>query len=657
MIELTENEVAFGKRLAHVDKEVRDLAIEKFGIILSREEEFTHMEMVRHWKALFYCFWLSDMPLVQQELSWDLANMVLKCQGANRVQFVRAFWETISREWFDIDKHRIDKYLLLIRRMVFFTFRSMHQSDWNEQLVREYIDVYYQFPINPTDPKVPNSTRSHIADVYVDELVRLSTEILKSSDEDEAEAEVAKIPVTTLLEPFMRFIGTTTIKHLPPQIQESVFENMVIRIADAEERANNGDNASDSESEGIVRDNQIEHETLDKVQFLIDSMSAIKERIFAVASEESMRAMGRRRLYALYQILCDTFPNEDTDVPLQTRITVNEPIGAQERKIANKHKRKREAKKVERKQKKKDLATSILKTEAMDFDINALENLATVDEERKFQDDIVKIREMDKRAGLDALEEACKSKKSKKNARAEKKKQTQQIISEAAVSSAAVDDQQEAPELIAIEPVDKRSPKKAKAAAKRAGADSVNVTDNDGWEIQDRSTKVAPEAPSSGVKRRRNSDQTMLAEALKNIVVHDRVAAVPALAPVAASAKPTKGKAGAASNTPVAKDEPVANGKAIRSDKKKLTWALERNTVKRFLKKVPMLPSTDSTPITPENVKPALRKQSAYSDEPDASASPLKPVQQKQPKKEIQIVINGQTSTPQRGNKRQKRRA
>ncbi|KAJ1896323.1 hypothetical protein LPJ66_004061 [Kickxella alabastrina] len=657
MIELTENEVAFGKRLAHVDKEVRDLAIEKFGIILSREEEFTHMEMVRHWKALFYCFWLSDMPLVQQELSWDLANMVLKCQGANRVQFVRAFWETISREWFDIDKHRIDKYLLLIRRMVFFTFRSMHQSDWNEQLVREYIDVYYQFPINPTDPKVPNSTRSHIADVYVDELVRLSTEILKSSDEDEAEAEVAKIPVTTLLEPFMRFIGTTTIKHLPPQIQESVFENMVIRIADAEERANNGDNASDSESEGIVRDNQIEHETLDKVQFLIDSMSAIKERIFAVASEESMRAMGRRRLYALYQILCDTFPNEDTDVPLQTRITVNEPIGAQERKIANKHKRKREAKKVERKQKKKDLATSILKTEAMDFDINALENLATVDEERKFQDDIVKIREMDKRAGLDALEEACKSKKSKKNARAEKKKQTQQIISEAAVSSAAVDDQQEAPELIAIEPADKCSPKKTKAAAKRASADSVNVADNNGWEIQDRSTKAAPEAPSSGVKRRRNSDQTMLAEALKNIVVQDRVAAVSAPAPVAVPAKPTKGKAGAASNTLVAKDEPFANGKATHSDKKKLTWALERNTVKRFLKKVPMLPSTDSTPITPENVKPALRKQSAYSDEPDTSASPLKPVQQKQPKKEIQIVINGQTSMPQRGNKRQKRRA
>ncbi|KAJ2039723.1 hypothetical protein GGI08_008157, partial [Coemansia sp. S2] len=92
------------------------------------------MEMLRHWKALFYCFWLSDKPLVQQELSWELANLILVCKGGNNVSFVRAFWETMCREWFDIDKHRIDKYLLLVRRVVFFTFSSMQQSGWDEQL-------------------------------------------------------------------------------------------------------------------------------------------------------------------------------------------------------------------------------------------------------------------------------------------------------------------------------------------------------------------------------------------------------------------------------------------------------------------------------------------------------------------------------------------
>ncbi|KAJ1997422.1 hypothetical protein H4R26_005836, partial [Coemansia thaxteri] len=236
MIELTAHELAFGKKLAHVDKEIRDQAVGALSVTLAREGELTYMEMLRHWKALFYCFWLSDKPLVQQELSWELANLTLVCKGGNSVSFVRAFWETVCREWFDIDKHRIDKYLLLVRRMVFFTFRSMQQGGWDHQLVEKYLNVYLDYAAHPTDARVPNSSRTHLADVYVDELVRLVAALLK--DEEEPQAEIAKIPVATLLEPFMRFIGTTSIKHLPPKVQESVFENTVIRIAEAEELAN-----------------------------------------------------------------------------------------------------------------------------------------------------------------------------------------------------------------------------------------------------------------------------------------------------------------------------------------------------------------------------------------------------------------------------------
>ncbi|KAJ2079591.1 hypothetical protein GGI16_007744, partial [Coemansia sp. S142-1] len=331
MIELTATEVAFGKKLAHVDKEIRDQAVAAISVTLARKDEFTYMEMLRHWKALFYCFWLSDKPLVQQELSWELANLILVCKGGNNVSFVRAFWETMCREWFDIDKHRIDKYLLLVRRVVFFTFSSMQQSGWDEQLVAQYLQVYQDFAAHPKDPKVPNSSRTHLADVYVDELVRLVAALLK--DEEEPLIETAKIPVATLLEPFMRFISSTTIRHLPPKIQESVFENTVIRIAEAEELANAADSDVEmggSSDEGVVRDNQIEHETLDKVQFLMDGIPDIKARLLAVASEEGALPLGRKRLYALYQTLCETFPDEESDVVFPGEIIVKEPIGAQE---------------------------------------------------------------------------------------------------------------------------------------------------------------------------------------------------------------------------------------------------------------------------------------------------------------------------------------
>ncbi|KAJ2888299.1 hypothetical protein FB639_000740 [Coemansia asiatica] len=673
MIELSDKELAFGKRLAHV--EVRDVAVAKLGEILSTEDEFTYMEMLRQWKALFYCFWLSDMPLVQQELSWDLANMILKCKGSNRTSFVRAFWETVCREWYDIDKHRVDKYLLLMRRIVFFTTRSMYQSNWDDQLVSEYMGIYSQFPVSPNDSKIPHTARLHVADVFVDELVRLSAEILKESEEPEV--DLAKIPVAKLLEPFMRFVGSSSIRHLPPKIAEAVFENIVMRIAEAEDRAAGAqeeeageegeeqeeeeDDYEPSSNDAVILDNQIENASLRNVQFLIDSIPSVKERLFAVASEESMLSMGRKRLYALYQMLCETFPDDENDVPLPGQIAVREPMGAEGRKIAKKYKRKAELKKAGRKQKKKDLSKNILSTEAATIDINALEKKATADEESKFLQDIAKIREMEKRAGFGTTGDSGDNPKSKKDLRAEKKekqKQKQQKHNQAtkgASNASSVQESNDVPQLIPIsEPAAKPSSKASpKTSTKQLGAASV-----DSWVVQDKTLSATASSPGSRTKRRRNSDQSMLAEALKNIVVKEKTAVSAASTPSKKSPMANgKHAPDVSSKTPESKPG-SENGAKSASDKKRLTWALERNSVKRFLKKVPMLPSTEEVSTAPEHqLKPVLRKQSSYGDVQATGEPPLKPISLKQTKGASRVGVNGQTSnTLVRGNKKQKNR-
>ncbi|KAJ2343695.1 hypothetical protein GGF43_005639, partial [Coemansia sp. RSA 2618] len=389
MIELTDKELALGKRLAHVDKSVRDQATASIRKVLSQSEDITYEEMLRHWKALFYCFWLADKPLVQQELAWDLANLILVCTDSNSVAFVRAFWETMCREWFDVDKHRVDKYLLLARRMVFFAFKSMQQSGWDEQLVGDYLAVYREIPIDSSDPKVPNSIRTHMGDVYVDELVRLASDII--NDSDDAQAETGAIPVALLLEPFMRFIGTTSIRHLPALIQESVFESIVVRIAEAEERNMAQNSSGDSATSSDAHDNQIADESLEKVQFLLDSIPELKKQLLAVSGEAELRASGRKRLHLIYQAFCDTFPDEETDIALSKRITISEPIGAQERKVADKHKRKKANKKRELKERRKqntDLGRNIISPSAVDFDVNALASEATAEDRRNYEADI-----------------------------------------------------------------------------------------------------------------------------------------------------------------------------------------------------------------------------------------------------------------------------
>ncbi|KAJ2324263.1 hypothetical protein GGI00_005381, partial [Coemansia sp. RSA 2681] len=506
------------------------------------------MEMLRHWKALFYCFWLSDKPLVQQELSWELANLVIVCKGSNSVGFVRAFWETMCREWFDIDKHRIDKYLLLVRRMVFFTFRAMQQSGWDEQLVAQYLQVYQDFAAHPTDPKVPNSSRTHLADVYVDELVRMAAALLK--DEEEPLAEMARIPVATLLEPFMRFVSTTTIRHLPPKIQESVFENTVIRIAEAEELANAADSdveMGDAGDEGVARDNQIEHETLDRVQFLMDSIPDIKARLLAVASEEGALPLGRKRLYALYQTLCETFPDEESDVVFPGEIIVKEPVGAEERKVANKHKRKKEGKRrelKERTQAKRDEKKSLIAASAVQLDVNALEHEATADEERSYQEDLVKIREMDRRAGVDSMGEEAGSKlASKKAKRAEKKAQKS-----ASSNGLSLDAQADIPELVPIAgPVSMAA---SLPAVPKAAANSSNGSadhEDSAWVVRSKGEGLTGAA---AIQKRRREDEPLLSEEYSELfVVKDKPRAT------REGGKPVNGasKAEAAQSTPPSK--------------------------------------------------------------------------------------------------------
>ncbi|KAJ1809915.1 hypothetical protein LPJ77_001312 [Coemansia sp. RSA 2523] len=576
--------------------------------------------MLRHWKALFYCFWLADKPLVQQELAWDLANLILACTDSNGVAFVRAFWETMCREWFDVDKHRVDKYLLLARRMVFFTFKAMQQSGWEDKLVGDYLAVYRDIPIEACDPKIPNSIRTHVGDVYVDELVRLASDII--SESEDSQAETAAIPVAVLLEPFMRFIGSTSIRHLPAIIQESVFENIVVRIAEAEERnMAQGDGESLATVGSDVKDNEIADELLEKVQFLLDSIPEIKKLLLAVGGEEGTRASGRKRLHLIYQALCDTFPDEENDIVLSKRITISEPIGAQERKKADKHKRKKANKKRENKEKRKqktELDHDIVSASAADFEVNALASEATAEDRRNYDADIVKIRDMEKRANtLIGVDDSTKP--ASKKAKRKEKQQTNKSSK-----------QEDVPQLVPIattEPARESTP--TSVSASTAG-------DTSAWVVRDK---------RNGVKRPDNTKQihdiaslSLLAETEKTIVVRNKPAMV--ATPVPARSKSNQ------RTTPENKNS--ANGSSDSGKKKRLGWALERNSVKRFLKKVPMLPSPEPISAAKQTVqlRSALRKDSAYGNGPLDSQPPLIPAQVTPTQKKRRVSVNGHPSTP-----------
>ncbi|KAL3427974.1 Ribosomal RNA-processing protein 1-like protein [Phlyctema vagabunda] len=163
-------QTSFVKQLAANDRPTRDKALQSLRTYLSGRRDLPALELLKLWKGLFYCMWMSDRPRTQQQLANDLAALVSVLPSATVIPFLRAFWLTMQREWTNIDVLRMEKFLLLTRRYLGASFEVLKQGKWEGALVKEHLDLLQEIPCNVDDMKVPNGMRFHVIDIYIDEL-------------------------------------------------------------------------------------------------------------------------------------------------------------------------------------------------------------------------------------------------------------------------------------------------------------------------------------------------------------------------------------------------------------------------------------------------------------------------------------------------------
>lgn len=204
----------FVKKLVANDRRTRDAAVDSLRNFLSASRQFENIELLKLWKGLYYCFWHSDRTPVQQTLAKDLAELCLKVKENNFLPFLRAFWTTICREWKSIDVLRLDKFYTLLRRFVGAAFQRLHSTDWSEALTEAYIDLLEEIPLSATDQKILNGIRYHLADIYLEELVKVVPE---EQRED--------VPMNVILRPFERLITTSPTKAVRIRVMTAVFDN------------------------------------------------------------------------------------------------------------------------------------------------------------------------------------------------------------------------------------------------------------------------------------------------------------------------------------------------------------------------------------------------------------------------------------------------
>ncbi|KAI9279749.1 hypothetical protein BY458DRAFT_501536 [Sporodiniella umbellata] len=138
---------------------------------------------------------MSDKPLIQQQLANDLGSLVMELPATNAIPFLKAFWEIHCQEWHGLDRIRLDKFYLLLRRVIFFSFQFLARESWDSVYMEAYSDMLIEGPLSPLDRTKPDAIRYHIIEIYYEELDKVLESV-----EEESEPSMDEInrPLVTL---------------------------------------------------------------------------------------------------------------------------------------------------------------------------------------------------------------------------------------------------------------------------------------------------------------------------------------------------------------------------------------------------------------------------------------------------------------------------
>uniref|UniRef100_A0A2K5K9W2 Ribosomal RNA processing 1 n=1 Tax=Colobus angolensis palliatus TaxID=336983 RepID=A0A2K5K9W2_COLAP len=283
---------------------------------------FTHDELLKVWKGLFYCMWMQDKPLLQEELGRTISQLVHAFQTTEAQHlFLQAFWQTMNREWTGIDRLRLDKFYMLMRMVLNESLKVLKMRGWEERQIEELLELLTSEILHPSS-QAPHGVKSHFIEIFLEELTKVGAEEL-TADQN-----------LKFIDPFCRIAARTkdslVLNNITRGIFEAIVEQAPLAIEDLlnELDAQDGEAASDSEesSEGGERGDALSRKRSEKppagsvcraepeageqtgddrdsggpvLQF---DYEAVANRLFEMASRQSTPSQNRKRLYKVDEI-------------------------------------------------------------------------------------------------------------------------------------------------------------------------------------------------------------------------------------------------------------------------------------------------------------------------------------------------------------------
>ena len=315
---------------------MRNKAVKKLKKWFSaRQEPFSEPEMMRLWKGLYYCFWMSDKPLVQEELAENISSFVSCFKSPDSaLLFVKSFLLTMGREWVGIDKWRTEKFMMFTRRFLRSSFKFLSSNSWDESLVKQTASIFQEDVILCLPPRTSVDFQLHFTDVFLEELAKVAGQNLSTDILD------------IFLLPFITVVRQCDEKRLRDHVVERIFNHLLrqsdpgikwqneeFEQEDEEEEELNEENTNE-EDDGVESEQEEEEMVAPEdpraggVDAVIPQLSVdylrLSEKMFELGSEEGVKNISRKALFNLSKMFKDVAENvfplgpnfeDDEDIP------------------------------------------------------------------------------------------------------------------------------------------------------------------------------------------------------------------------------------------------------------------------------------------------------------------------------------------------------
>ena len=309
-------EVLFAQKLASNEPKIRDRAVKKLSSWLrsrntSDDAMLTPDEMMRIWKGLHYCFWMSDKMMVQEELAEKISALVhiFGSRPESAVLFISSGLTTLGREWLGIDKLRMDKFMMLVRRFLRQIFVYLAKDEWKN--IQGVLDVFEKDVIDANksikDFRVSLGFQLHFTDVYLEELAKIGGE------------EMPDHLIRQCLQPFINQLRDGNEERLKSHIEERIFHHLMRQsdvgiaheqedeyledemLEEEEEQAEEIEEGSDDEEDmdfNAPKDPRAGRVDVTIPQLMVD-YEKLAEQLFQAGNDQKVWKKNRRKLYNL----------------------------------------------------------------------------------------------------------------------------------------------------------------------------------------------------------------------------------------------------------------------------------------------------------------------------------------------------------------------